>query len=475
MLIRALWSLALLASLALAGCATRPVNPPLAHVDHAAGYRYETRAQYLRSGENLLILAFSGGGTRAAAFSYGILEALRDIELSAADGSRFRALDDVDVVTGVSGGSFTALAYGLYGDALFERFERDFLKRDVEGVLLERLVTPLNWPDLWSTAWGRSELAAAYYDEILFGGATFGDLQRGKGPMIIASATDVTSGARFYFTQTMFDILCADLAQVRLSRAAASSSAVPVVLSPVTFNNYGGTCGYREPPWLNVIANPAHPVRPAARTMRYFDDLRAYENSKERPFIHVVDGGVGDNLGLRAVLDVLDQIEALKLVGLPTPLDGVKRVAFVIVNSLSARSTDLNKREAGPGAFYQFMQATSVPIDHYSFEAIELVRDIAARWRTMRAIRDSGAIRDPSNPALREVERAPNADIYIIEVSFSALRDAKVRAELNALPTSFALPAVEVDRLRAAARSILHDSPEFHRFLTDTGARVLSP
>ena len=246
--------------------------------------------------------------------------------------------------------------------------------------------------------------------------------------MVIASATDVTSGARFYFTQTMFDILCADLAQVRLSRAAASSSAVPVVLSPVTFNNYGGTCGYREPPWLNVIANPAHPVRPAARTMRYFDDLRAYEDSKERPFIHVVDGGVGDNLGLRGVLDVLDQIEALKLVGLPTPLDGVKRVAFVIVNSLSTPSTDFNKREAGPGVFYQFMQSTSVPIDHYSFEAIELLRDIAARWRTMRAIRDSGAIRDAANPALREVERVPNADLYVIEVSFSALRDATLRA-----------------------------------------------
>jgi len=87
-------------------------------------------------------------------------------------------LDEVDVVTGVSGGSFTALAYGLYGDRLFDGYEQDFLKRDVEATLLRRLIDPMYWGDLWSTGWGRSELAARYYDEILFHGATFGDLQR---------------------------------------------------------------------------------------------------------------------------------------------------------------------------------------------------------------------------------------------------------------------------------------------------------
>ncbi len=68
--------------------------------------------------------------------------------------------------------------------------------------------------------------------------------------MIVATATDLSSGARFYYTQQMFDILCSDLGAVRLSRAAASSSGVPVVLSPVTIDNYGGTCGYKEPPFL---------------------------------------------------------------------------------------------------------------------------------------------------------------------------------------------------------------------------------
>ena len=128
------------------------------------------------------------------------------------NGLRERLLDSVDVITGVSGGSFTALAYGLYGDRLFSEYEQRFLKRNVQGELIGRALNPVYWGPLSSPYWGRSELAVDLYDEILFNGATFADLQRGSGPMIVASATDLSSGARFYFTQKMFDILCSDLA-----------------------------------------------------------------------------------------------------------------------------------------------------------------------------------------------------------------------------------------------------------------------
>src|SRR5205814_293529 len=83
-------------------------------------------------------LASCGGGTRAAAFSFGVLEALRDIQLEGARGRKGRLLDEVDIITGVSGGSFTALAYGLYGDKLFDDYEQRFLKRNVQGELIKR-------------------------------------------------------------------------------------------------------------------------------------------------------------------------------------------------------------------------------------------------------------------------------------------------------------------------------------------------
>ena len=466
-------STALAAILVLGGCATAPVNPPIAHADPAAGYRFETRAQYTRNKEDIVVLAFSGGGTRAAAFSYGVLELLRDTEVIGRDGRRERLLDSVDVITGVSGGSFTALAYGLYGDRLFSEYERRFLKRDVQGELIRRALNPLYWGQLSSPYYGRSELAADLYDEILFDGATFADLQRGAGPMIVASATDLSSGSRFYFTQKMFDVLCSDLSAVRLSRAAAASSGVPVVLSPVTIDNYAGTCGYGAPPVLARVAKSADTVRPAARTLQELKELRYYEDGRKRPFLHLVDGGVSDNLGLREILAILEELEALHLERLPTPLDHARRLAVFVVNSLSTPPLDWDRERSAPGSLDVLLQATGVPIDHYSYEAVELLRDTAARWKMLRSIRDSGAIIDKGNLALAEVTRVPNLEVYVINVSFAELKDATERAYLNEQPTSFVLPPEAVDRLRAAAGRIAIESPDFQRYLKDLGDRVV--
>src|SRR4051794_97498 len=101
--------------LVLAGCATRPVNPPLLEVDSSKPFSIERQGQGAAQRDALVILAFSGGGTRAAAFSYGVLELLRRTEIMTKTGERVRLLDQVDAITGVSGGSFTALAYRLYG------------------------------------------------------------------------------------------------------------------------------------------------------------------------------------------------------------------------------------------------------------------------------------------------------------------------------------------------------------------------
>jgi NTE family protein len=457
----------------LGGCATAPSNPPLAHADPSAGYRFENRTQYTRNKEDIVVLAFSGGGTRAAAFSYGVLELLRATEVTNRDGRRERLLDSVDVITGVSGGSFTALAYGLYGDRLFGEYEQRFLKRDVEGELIRRALNPLHWGELSSPYYGRSELAANLYDEILFDGATFADLQRGPGPMIVASATDLSSGSRFYFTQKMFDVLCSDLGAVHLARAAAASSGVPVVLSPVTIDNYAGTCGYAEPAIVARVGKSGATTRPAARTLQELKELRYYEDGRQRPFLHLVDGGVSDNLGLREILAILEELEALHLERLPTPLDHARRLAVFVVNSLSTPPLDWDRERGAPDSLQVLLQATGVPIDHYSYEAVELLRDTAARWKMLRSIRDSGAVLDSGNPALAEVTRVPNLEIYVINVSFAELKDAQERAYLNDQPTSFSLPPEAVDRLRSAAGQIVLESPDFQRYLQDLGEHVV--
>src|SRR6266700_123803 len=154
--LRMFFPAALIALLTLGGCATRPVNPPITQVDLEAGYTFQARQKHFKSQDNLVVLAFSGGGTRAAAFSYGVLEFLRRTEVIAPNGAKVRLLDSVDVMTGVSGGSFTALAYGLYGDKLFADYEQRFLKRNVQGEIISRAFSPSNWGKLGSAGWGRS-------------------------------------------------------------------------------------------------------------------------------------------------------------------------------------------------------------------------------------------------------------------------------------------------------------------------------
>ena len=418
----------------------------------------------------MVVLAFSGGGTRAAAFSFGVLEELRRTEV-VVDGRKTRLLDEIDVITGVSGGSFTALAYGLHGEKLFDDYEQRFLKRDVQGELLARFLSPTNWPSLWSEGWGRSEMAAQLYDEILFENATFGDLVGKPGPVVIATATDISTGSRLGFVQGDWDLICSDLSKVPLSRAAAASSAVPLVLSPVTINNYGGTCGYREPSWVQAVMDPSNRARPAGRALQRYKEMQSFQDSAERPYLHLVDGGVSDNLGMRAVLEGLETLEAssgVRTLRSTSRLLTLRRIVVFVVNSLSVPKTDWD-RTSGRRTTCRFCsRRPGVPIDRYSYESVELLKDMIARWQTLRA---AGGWRARSRGAATRRRRAPpsvpDIELYAIDVSFEAHPDPAERDYLNETPTSFVLSAEQVDRLRAAAGAAIRDSPEFQRLLHD--------
>jgi NTE family protein len=292
--------------------------------------------------------------------------------------------------------------------------------------------------------------------------------------MIAVSATELTTGSRVVFIPQNFNVMCADLGPINLSRAAAASSAVPVVLSPITINNYGGSCGYKEPAWLLRFADAARsPPRPAARMMKRLQELRALDNGIEDPYFHLVDGGISDNLGLRIVLDVLETFEALHDAGQRTPLDHIRRIIIFVVNSLSTPSTRWNQSEDPPGTIDVLVKAAGVPIDHYSSEMVEQLKDIDARWSERRQLRDSVAWAKDEVPGMPAIMNAPAAEIHVIDVSFQTLKDKSERDYLNQLPTAFVLPPDAVDRLRAAAATIIFNSPDLQQLLNDEGARIV--
>ena len=145
-------------------------------------------------------------------------------------------------------------------------------------------------------------MAAQLYDELLFDNKTFADFNRPGAPMSIISGTDIASGMRISFTQEVFGLLRADLGSFPVSRAAAASSVVPGLATPITLRNCAGQCRYYASSWLSQSkANSVVSLSVAEAKGR-----SAYLDSNDRPWLHLVDCGISDNLGLRAFYTVFN-------------------------------------------------------------------------------------------------------------------------------------------------------------------------
>ena len=114
-----------------------------------------------------------------------------------------------------------------------------------------------------------------------------------------------------------------------------------------------------------------------------------------------------------------------------------------------------------------------MPIDRNSYEAVELLKDMIARWQIAREVQSSSAFANAGNSVLARVAaNVPNIEIFPIEISFEAVPDAEEREYLMNLPTTFVLPPEAVDRLRAAAGMVVRESPDFQALLRAMNAPV---
>ncbi len=444
-------------ALAFAGCVHRTPNPPLATTNGDKGYYFHTHQRPDNSSDTLFLLCFSGGGTRAAALSYGILEELRNTPLHRGTLTN-RLLDEVDAISSVSGGSVTAAAYALYGDEVFTRLESSFLKRNVQGEILGRVFNPFRWGKLMSKTYGRSDLAADLYDEILFHGATFADLGRQPGAFVAINATDVSTGARFSYTQYQFDLICGDLNQLRVSSAVAASSAVPGLLSPVTLNNYAGRCNSPLSGAVSLAAD-ARSTNVISRARFHFREMASYLDATNQPYIHLVDGGVADNLGVRAFLDGIYAAESHPAVSKLYDLSRVDKVAIVVVNAFSKPDNGWATNETTPGTLALVVGAAGIPMDRYSYETVELLREQVERWRT-RQLEERG--RHAAAAAARRETR-----FYPIVIGFSDIPDPTERRYFLNQPTSFFLPDDAVDKLRTVGGRLLRENELYRGLLAD--------
>ena len=66
--------------------------------------------------------------------------------------------------------------------------------------------------------------------------------------------------------------------------------------------------------------------------------------------------------------------------------------------------------------------------------------------------------------------RLPAIEFTMVDVSFDAVVDSKLREYLQNLPTSFDLSEEAVGRLRASGAQVLRDSPAFRTLVESLGA-----
>ena len=473
--------------LPLASCAFYRQTPPLQHYDPSYGYRFSslTSENPGQSSPNFVIVSLSGGGTRAAALAYGALARMNQDQI----GNGRTLLDEVDVISSVSGGSFASAYLGVFGkDRFINHFREDVLYRQIERDVIIRLFEPWNWPD-WML-YGRSDIAENYYNSEIFAGQTYQSIPR-RRPYIILNATDISWGARFEFTQEYFDRMCSDLSPLPIARAVLASSAFPVAFTPITLRNYGAApCGYSDPIWVGEALQDFYgaPTR--------YDRARAwtsYENATKRPYIHLSDGGLADNIGLRGPEVALTSGDSSW--SLLPELDNrqLQRIAVIVVDAKGADDHSLDHSARRPNLVNVLNEAATNPMENYSSDTIELLRQGFSEWEAAEtdyetnvkqckqlAASTCSGMKGSSDCKSLRVKQCYNAfhanvpppqpKLYRMHVRLDAESDPDKRRRLLEIPTSLELSKEDVELLIREGGELLARSPAYSQLLVDLRA-----
>jgi NTE family protein len=446
----------------IAGCTqiihNDPVNQPL--TVNAREIEAELRPEVETSSDDMIVaLSFSGGGMRAAAFSYGVLTGFDETRIRTRTGP-VSLLDRLDFLSGVSGGSVPAAYYGLRGRAALGDFKQRFLYVNAE----EALTTELSLGNIARGLQGGvndSTQFPAWLDAHLYNHATLKDLLSRTRPRVWINASDIYSRTAFIFTPVTFSAMCSDVTSYPVSLAVAASAAVPVVFAPVVMTDYPGGCPVALPEWVERIR---HDPEAAPFIKAYADTLVRYR-SGEIKYIKLLDGGLVDNYGLAGF--TIARLAANSPFGPLAPTEAVKlrRFLFLVVDSGRAPSGAWSQTVAGPSGVDLILAASDTAtgagaIGSYSaFDGtMSDWQDDLVRWRCGLSEADRRRFGAPPGWNCRDVK------FFIGKISFDQLSPDRA-AVLNKVETRFKLPPDQVDMLITAGRDALNVNPAFRSFL----------
>ncbi|WP_230532490.1 patatin-like phospholipase family protein [Microvirga roseola] len=466
------WLAAGCLTLALSACAGQvfndPINQPIAHVSEQEGWPLGPD----QFGTTVVGVAFSGGGMRAAAFSYGVLNELNRYEIETERGPG-RMTDLVDLVSGVSGGSVTAAYFGLKGREGLPEFRSRFLERnaeqgfdtDVSLANVLRIVEDGGVND-------RSNFPP-WLNENLFDGATYADLFARKRPLVWIAASDIYGRVPFVFEPITFSALCSDLSKVRLSEAVAASAAVPGLFIPINIENFGSSCGGHVPKWLQRgVADPTAPATlraSAAATMRYRSDPERFR------YVKLLDGGLTDNFGIHSLAVARTNRDRPYMPMTAEQAVRVQRMLFLVVDAGREPAGDWPRNLASPSGLELAGIVTDVAIDSGVYKGYDYFTTIMKDWeadlRRWRCSLSSAEVRQ-----LRGTLKGWNCADVAFTVGRVSFADAgpELRRRLDEVPTRFKLDPQTLDTVVGAGETALRNNPIFRSFIRKQPRRALT-
>ncbi|WDZ80066.1 patatin-like phospholipase family protein (plasmid) [Ensifer adhaerens] len=439
---------ALALTLVAAGCVGPDATPTNRRLELTTG-AVPPQQRTLDSGETAIILAFSGGGARSAAFGYGVLSALAE---EPSPGGRGRRLaDDVAVVAGVSGGAVLASYFALYGREGLGDFREQFLGRDVEASLRMSFSPP---NILRGYRGGVNDLSGfpAWLDANLFKGATLGTVTRPGHPRLVIHATDLYNRAPFIFDRSSFTAICSNYDDYPLAYAVAASAAVPVVFAPLTLRNFRTGCEVLP----EASTQEARSRQRSSLVAReYADSLRRYETASDLNYLKLYDGGLVDGVGTQSLLHLMGRAA-------PEPIPperalNLRHVMVIVVDASTRIGGELSKTARSPKAPDAIVAAIDAMINIPNLQSYDALRDHLPSWRDRfvqwRCSLDSAK------------RGCGDLDIGIVRLALSDIADPALAHRILGLHNRLSLEAKDVDFLSGLGRSLLRAHPGYQRFL----------
>ena len=439
-------------ALTVAACAglpdTQPINtklaaaPPLAPVVDLA------------TDDDAIALAFSGGGARAASFSLGVLEQLRDT--NAADGKPL--ISKVSLVTAVSGGAITAAWFGRHGAEGLDNFRAAILDKDWQSQLNTSFMSPQNWDRFLQGGLNGPDKLSRWLDKEVFDGARMGDLP--AAPQIVINAADLYSGAPFAFATPWFEAICADLPSVKLSDAVAASMSVPIAFRPIVLKTFAADCPVPLPGWVSKTEwDRAAPMllRETARAFRF------YREPERMQYVHLTDGGVADNFGVSSLVTLRAAAHTPYAPFSASDAVKLRRFTFLIINAERDAEGAWALKEAGPDGAQLIESALGIAVNAPKRAAADALRDTlqtwkaeTIAWRCALTPAEAGALGAGPDWNCRDL------DVRLDMIAFSDLKEPRF-ASLGKAATAVSLPRDTISDLIAGGRQAIAQNPEVLR------------